>query len=92
MTQDYPKKTINYLTSDNTLLNTYNTDATAGIASYPNTISKKVVTQDENGRWSEQYVEQECRRRGQWRRFFLARARQYHRPLRRRKQNHAWQQ
>ena len=60
MTQDYPKKTINYLTSDNTLLNTYNTDATAGIASYPNTISKKVVTQDENGRWSEQYVEQEC--------------------------------
>ena len=60
MTQDYPKKTINYLTSDNTLLNTYNTDATAGIASYPNTISKKVVTQDENGRWSEQYVEEEC--------------------------------
>jgi hypothetical protein len=59
MTQDYPKKTINYLTSDNTLLNTYNTDATAGIVSYPNTISKKVVTQDSTGRWSEQYVEEE---------------------------------
>jgi hypothetical protein len=59
MTQDYPKKTINYLTSDNNLLNTYNTDATAGIVSYPNTISKKVVTQDSTGRWSEQYVEEE---------------------------------
>jgi hypothetical protein len=58
MAKDYPKKTINYLTSDNTLLNTYNTDATAGIASYPNTISKKVVTQDSDGKWSEQYVEQ----------------------------------
>lgn len=58
MTQDYPKKTIGYLTSDNTLLNKYNTDSTAGIASYPTTISKKVVTQDLNGRWSEQYVEQ----------------------------------
>jgi hypothetical protein len=59
MTKDYPKKTINYLTSDNNLLNTYNTDATAGIVSYPNTISKKVVTQDSTGRWSEQYVEEE---------------------------------
>jgi hypothetical protein len=58
MAKDYPKKTVNYLTSDNTLLNTYNTDATAGIASYPNTISKKVVTQDSDGKWSEQYVEQ----------------------------------
>lgn len=58
MTQDYPKKTIGYLTSDNTLLNKYNTDSTAGIASYPTTISKKVVTQDSSGRWSEQYVEQ----------------------------------
>jgi hypothetical protein len=58
MTKDYPKKTIDYLTSDNTLLNKYNTDATAGIASYPNIISKKVVTQDLSGRWSEQYVEQ----------------------------------
>jgi hypothetical protein len=59
MAQDYPKKTINYLTSDNNLLNTYNTDATAGIVSYPNTISKKVVTQDSTGRWSEQYVEED---------------------------------
>jgi hypothetical protein len=58
MAKDYPKKTVNYLTSDNTLLNTYNTDATAGIVSYPNTISKKVVTQDSDGKWSEQYVEQ----------------------------------
>jgi hypothetical protein len=58
MTQDYPKKSIDYLTSDNNLLNTYNTDATAGIASYPSTISKKVVTQDLSGRWSEQYVEE----------------------------------
>lgn len=58
MTQDYPKKTIDYLTYDNTLLNKYNTDATAGISSYPSAISKKVVTQDSSGRWSEQYVEQ----------------------------------
>jgi hypothetical protein len=59
MTKDYPKKTIDYLTSTNTLLNNYNTDATSGIASYPNNINKKVVTQDSDGRWSEQYVEEE---------------------------------
>jgi hypothetical protein len=59
MTQDYPKKTINYLISDNNLLNSYNVDATVGIVSYPNTISKKIVTQDSNGRWSEQYTEEE---------------------------------
>lgn len=58
MSQDYPKKTIDYLVSDNNLLNTYNTDTTAGIVSYPNKISKKSVTQDSSGKWSEQYVEQ----------------------------------
>ena len=59
MTQGYPKKSIDYLTSNNNLLNNYNADPNGGSVSYPDTISKKIVTQDGNGRWSEQYVEEE---------------------------------
>ena len=58
MTQDYPKKTLDYLVSDNSLLSAYNADTTAGIVSYPDKINKKTVTQDLDGKWSEQYAEQ----------------------------------
>jgi hypothetical protein len=59
MAQGYPKKSIDYLTSNNNLLNTYNTDPNGGSVSYPNTINKKIVTQDANGKWVDQYVEEE---------------------------------